>query len=218
MLQSLSLSKPQLSIIRTKPTYKTANQAVTEGPVQFLRSLFPKDDERYVSQPSTVDPDDMNAYDMESVQAIRANNVKKLRELLDNRKSFDACNRNGETLLHLACRRGNLSTVKFLIEEAQVRTDVCDDMGRTVLHDVCWRPTPDLDLMDYLIRVLSPDVLLAADRRGHTPFDYARREHWSEWMKFLQDRQDLIERRVMIVDTFLSASQEEKYTSLHSQS
>jgi ankyrin repeat protein len=173
----------------------------TESPVQFLRSLFPKDEQVH-SRPSTVDPDKFEPYDMETVQAIRNNDVSKLRLLLEKGKCFDACNRNGETLLHLACRRGDVKTVKFLLEEACVQADVCDDMGRNILHDVCWRPTPDLELMATLIRTLLPETLIAQDRRGHTPFDYVRREHWGVWMDFLQENQGLIEQRVAIVSFF----------------
>jgi ankyrin repeat protein len=163
-----------------------------ETPVHFLRSLFPKDEGQFHSRPSTVDPDDYEPYDMETVQAIRNNDVNKLRELLEQGKCFDASNRNGETLLHMACRRCDLKTVKFLLEEACVNTDVCDDTGRTIVHDVCWRPTPDMELMGTLIRTLSPDTLIAQDRRGHAPFDYDRREHWGVWMDFLQDNKGLI--------------------------
>jgi ankyrin repeat protein len=175
-----------------------ALSATTESPVLFLRSLFPEDAQVH-SWPSTVDPDDYEPYDMETVQAIRNKDVSKLRELLEEGKCFDACNRNGETLLHLACRRGNLTTVNFLLEEACVQADVCDDMGRTVMHDACWRVTPNLALMLTLIRALSPDTLIAQDRRGHTPFDYVRREHWGVWMKFLRDNKDLIDRRAALV-------------------
>jgi ankyrin repeat protein len=175
--------------------------ATTESPVHFLRSLFPEGRHDH-SRPSTVDPDNYEPFDMETVQAIRNKDVSKLRELLKEGKHFDACNRNGETLLHLACRRGDLKTVRFLLEEACVHGDVCDDMGRTILHDVCWRPTPDLDIMNNLIRILLPDTLIAQDRRGHTPFDYVRREHWGVWMNFLRENKCLIERRVALVSSF----------------
>jgi ankyrin repeat protein len=178
-----------------------ALSTTTESPVQFLRSLFPEDGQVH-SQRSTVDPDNYEPYDMETVQAIRNKDVSKLRILLKEGKCFDACNRNGETLLHLACRRGDLKTVKFLLNEACVKPDVCDDMGRTILHDVCWRPAPNLEIMAALIRTLSPETLIAEDCRGHTPFDYVRREHWGVWMHFLQENQCLIERRVTIASSF----------------
>jgi hypothetical protein len=174
---------------------------VEESPVQFLSSLFPKEEGQYHARPCVVDPDVLDAYTMESVQAVRTRDVTKLRVLLDEGKSLDASNRNGETLLHLACRRGDLKTVKFLLEEAHVNTDVCDDMGRTILHDVCWRTSPDLEIMALLIRTVMPKTLIAQDRRGHTPFDYARREHFGEWMSFLQDNKKLIERRVALASS-----------------
>jgi ankyrin repeat protein len=183
-----------------------ALSTTTESPVQLLRSLFPKDGQVH-SRPSTVDPDNYEPYDMETVQAIRNKDVSRLRELLEEGKCFDACNLNGETLLHLACRRGDLKTVKFMLEEACVQADVCDNMGRTILHDVCWRPTPDLELMATLISTLSPYTLIAQDSRGHTPFDYVRREHWGVWMDFLQDKQFLIEHRVAVVCSFQTTVQ-----------
>ncbi|KAL7575871.1 hypothetical protein ACA910_003186 [Epithemia clementina (nom. ined.)] len=35
-----------------------------------------------------------------------------------------------------------------------------------------------------------PDLLLAEDVRGHTPFHYARKEHWDGWLNFLEERKD----------------------------
>jgi ankyrin repeat protein len=180
------------------PTMAKASSTTPESPVQYLRSLFPKDG-RVHSPPSTVDPDNYEPYDMATVQAIRNKDVSKLRILLEEGKCFDACNRNGESLLHLACRRGDLKTVKFLLDEACVQADVCDDMGRNILHDVCWRPKPDLELTATLMRTLLPETLIAEDRRGHTPFDYVRREHWGVWMDFLQENQGFIEHRVALV-------------------
>jgi ankyrin repeat protein len=184
-----------------KTDSQTPKEDVEESPVQFLRSLFPKDEGQYHARPCIVAPEVLDAYTMESVQAVRTRDVAKLREILDEGKSLDASNRNGETLLHLACRRGDLATIKFLLEEANVNTDVCDDMGRTILHDVCWRTSPDLEIMALLIQKLMPKTLIAQDRRGHTPFDYARREHFGEWMSFLQDNKKLIERRVALVSS-----------------
>ena len=53
---------------------------------------------------------------------------------------FDGRNRNGESLLHLACRRSTVDVVQFLIHEAQVNMTMTDLYGRTCLHDICWRP------------------------------------------------------------------------------
>lgn len=137
-------------------------------------------------------------YDMEKVTAIRENNLEKLRNILDNGGSFNACNRNGETLLHLACRRGNVDIVKFLVEEAKVEIEAQDDLGRSVLHDICWRPSPDFDLMELIMWKVSPAFLLAEDRRGHTCFDYCRKKDWNKWIEFLQSHAESIQRRASL--------------------
>lgn len=125
-------------------------------------------------------------YDNESVRAIRNNDIDCLRKLLVAGKSFDACNLAGETLLHLACRRGKVETVTFLLHEACVDVNVHDELGRTVLHDICWRPTPHVQLMEMLADAAAVDLLLVEDARGHCCFDYCRKEHWLEWNGFLE--------------------------------
>lgn len=188
----------------TTPPNSLKRPIDNEKPSNFLRSILPESAgrkrKRSIAFRFNPSEQDMENYDMESVRAIRSNDIKTLRSLLDEGKSFDACNRNGETLLHLACRRGNLETVKFLILEANVRVDVRDDMGRTVLHDVCWRPSsPSTEMMDCLIRVVSPEFLLSEDVRGHTCFDYCRKTHWQEWNGFLRERSFLLRRRACLV-------------------
>ena len=141
----------------------------------------------------------MDNYDFARVNAVRANDIETLRSLLSQGKSLDACNRTGETLLHLACRRGNREMIEFLVQEADLDVHVQDDLGRTVLHDVCWRPLPATEIMDTLIRVMPPDILLLEDGRGHSCFDYCRREHWEEWIAFLKQHQALLQRRFDLI-------------------
>ncbi|GAX19299.1 hypothetical protein FisN_4Lh125 [Fistulifera solaris] len=140
----------------------------------------------------------MENYDMEKITAIRENNLEKLRFILDNGGNFNACNRNGETILHLACRRGNLDVVRFLVDEAQVEIEVQDDLGRSVLHDICWRPFPDFELMAFIMGKVPPAFLLCEDRRGHTCFDYCRKQDWSQWNRFLQLHARSLQRRASL--------------------
>lgn len=65
-------------------------------------------------------------------------------------------------------------------------------INRTPLHDACWTPTPNFEIMDVIIKATDVSMLLAPDIRGHTPFDYARREHWAAWVKFFSDRKDML--------------------------
>ena len=102
--------------------------------------------------------------------------------------SMNACNTFGESLLHMACRRGDVSIVRLLVNEFKVRVEVRDDYGRTPLHDACWTTTPNFEVMDVLMGAVEARLLLAEDVRGHTPFDYARREHWDKWIRFLEER------------------------------
>lgn len=150
----------------------------------------------------------MENYDMEKVTAIRENNLEKLRSILDNGGCFDACNRNRESLLHLACRRANIDVVKFLVDEAHVKVEVQDDLGRSVLHDICWRPLPDFELMEYIMRKVPPSFLLTEDRRGHTCFDYCRKLDWSKWTGFLRVHARSIQRRAALYSRICHVSKD----------
>ena len=129
------------------------------------------------------------AYDKEIVGALRARNIPLLRELQKKGKLLQCANRYGESLVHMACRRGFIEVLRFLVEEAGVSLRVKDDFGRTPLHDACWHAEPNLEMMDYLI-THEPDLLLVQDSRGHFPFTYARKNHWKQWNSFLLERKD----------------------------
>ena len=128
-------------------------------------------------------------YDQETVNAIRSNDMVNLRRLHSQEKNFQCGNRNGETLIHLACRRSSPEVVSFLVNEAGVSLFVRDDMGRTPWHDACWRKEPELELLDLLLEQ-APALLLLRDKRGHAPLDYGRREHWGVLVPFLRQRTD----------------------------
>ena len=131
--------------------------------------------------------EDFTSYNNTAVSAIRSRNIEKLRELYKNGTSLQSCNRFGESLVHMACRRGFTDVVEFLITEASISVNIRDDFGRTPLHDACWTSQPNLALVDTLIRK-EPRLLLMSDKRGYTPFQYARKEHWDIWRRFLSER------------------------------
>jgi hypothetical protein len=139
--------------------------------------------------------EDIAAYDIETVKGIRANNVELLRKLWESGKSMDACNQFGESLIHMACRRGYVKVLEFMLLEVKVRTERCDDFGRNPFHDAMWTPTPNFELMDLLIDHADPEMMLLEDVRGNTPFAYARADHGEQWISFLEKRKDkLLER------------------------
>jgi ankyrin repeat protein len=210
-MRGLPASLPHLAL-RMKPgpledkggDISHPQKAVDKEPSAYLRSVLPhasgKKKKRSIFFQCMPSQEDMDNYDMEKVQAIRSNDISTLRALLKKGKSFDACNRNGETLLHLACRRANLETVDFLVHEAYVKVDVQDDMGRTVLHDICWRATLNTEMMESMIKVVSPQFLLVEDVRGHSCFDYCRKEDWGKWISFIRGCSDGIKRRALLTE------------------
>mmetsp|Transcript_7940 Transcript_7940/g.22132 ORF Transcript_7940/g.22132 Transcript_7940/m.22132 type:complete len:534 (+) Transcript_7940:104-1705(+) len=138
-----------------------------------------------------ITEDDLAAYDTDIVAAVRENHLDQIRSFHNSGRTLSSCNRFGESLIHMACRRGYADTVTYLLEEAHVSVRIRDDCGRTPLHDACWHRTTQYEIVDTIIRV-DPALLCISDKRGHTPFAYARREHWPLWRQFLFDRTDWI--------------------------
>lgn len=178
--------------------------AVGISPYQVAKELFVangfilKDEQLCLLSTLFVKPTESQiaAYTLETMKAARVADINELRRLLATGVSFDCCNRYGESLISLVCRKGKTDIVRFLVKEAKVSLFICDDFGRTVLHDACWTSEPAFDIMDCLLGEV-PDLLFVKDVRGHTPLDYARKHHWNEWAKFLQDRKHLMRPRLL---------------------
>jgi ankyrin repeat protein len=102
---------------------------------------------------------------------------------------FQCCNPFGESLIHMACRRGSFEVVEFFTKEANVDIKCRDDFGRTPMHDACWTSNPNFELIELLV-TLCPELLSLTDVRGHSPLQYIRREHWPLWLSFLEKHQD----------------------------
>lgn len=105
---------------------------------------------------------------------------------------FRCSNRFGESLMHLACRRGRTDFVRFLVEELHGVTpsemlSIRDDCHKTPLHDACWTPSPNFELVELILKH-TPEQMLMEDVRGNTPFDYVRKDDYSLWLRFLWER------------------------------
>jgi len=138
---------------------------------------------------SCVSESQTSHYCTELVEATRNGNLPLIRSLFASGKSLSSCNPFGESLLHMACRRGYTELVRFFIEEANVSPRRTDDGGRTPLHDALWHRDPQFDIVHILI-LQEPALLLCKDKRGFAPFSYSRAEHASLWIQFLWDRRD----------------------------
>jgi len=139
-------------------------------------------------------PQQLTSFSTELMEIIRDNNVEELRSMYekgDESFTLQCCNRFGESVIHTACRRGFTEMVKFLLNEAQVSIRCRDDCGRTPFHDALWNPRPQFDLLHMLLEQ-EPLLLFLSDKRGNTPFEYARRDHWDKWRRFLYERRNMI--------------------------
>lgn len=132
-----------------------------------------------------------DSYENEICKAVRSLNLDKIKTMHSQGRTFQCSNRFGESLIHMACRRGSSEVVNFLVEEAGVSIRCCDDFGRTPFHDACWSSIPNFDLIKLLIEKC-PSMLLMCDKRGHTPLQYTRREHWATWITFLSTQKSKI--------------------------
>ena len=189
----------QRTDVGKKPRSGELEGSEQPAPVVYLRTLFRESVgcEKFLRRPiessfNKPSQETMDAYNLDAVKAVREHDATKLRAMIAEGKSLDACNRFGESLIHMACRHGDEEMVRLLIFEGNVRLDMTDDFGRTPLHDACWTSKPNFVVLDILLQVCPPDLLLAEDVRGHTPFHYARREHWDQWVDFLKTRRDTL--------------------------
>lgn len=140
----------------------------------------------------TYSDEQTEAYNNEKVFAVQGNDVETLRTLHQAGEIMQTSNRFGESLLHTSCRRGFTDIVRFFINEAGVSPRVRDDMGRTPMHDACWSSSPPNHEIMRILITSAPELLLSKDKRGHSPFDYARREFWPQWVQFLNEHRQLI--------------------------
>lgn len=135
------------------------------------------------------------AYTLEVLTPARDNDVETLHKLVQERgrQVVDCSNRFGESLLNLGCRRGFTELVEFLLsKEVDLNVRIKDDFGRTPMHDACWHPKPQLDICSWLMKK-DPSLLLVTDKRGSTPFQYARAEDWPTWRQFLFDNRESLQ-------------------------
>jgi Ankyrin repeats (3 copies) len=169
------------------------------NPTYYLRHLIEAAGQTYLTYPSLsldnfflkTTPVHIHGYQTDVIMAVRKDDVYALRKLHESGRTMQACNKFGESIVHMACRRGSTEIMKFLMDEAGVTIGLRDDYGRTPLHDALWTCKPAFDLVKLILQVC-PDLLFTTDKRGFTPFSYVRRDHWVPWCQFLDDNKDLV--------------------------
>jgi hypothetical protein len=181
-------SLPDLSIVNI------SNDLVTKKPMEFVKQLVDDcGDKSYILDSSVDDfflkpcQEHLDAYQANTIAAIRNGDIDALREIKKSGQSLQGCNKFGESIVHLSCRRSNVAVPTYLISEGGVSLRVRDDYGRTPLHDAFWHKDPDIPLVELILNN-EPQLLFISDKRGHTPLDYARKEHWETWNRYFETR------------------------------
>ena len=125
---------------------------------------------------------------MKLIQAVRKSDPTLLGRMLNSGLSPNPCNRFGESIVHMACRRGDYALLKVFTDNGS-SVQVSDDFGRTPLHDACWTSKPCFKSIE-LILAQDLRLLNIVDCRGSTPLSYVKRESWGEWIEFFERQKE----------------------------
>jgi len=161
-------------------------------PNEFLRMLLtsrgypsaPIDFEAIKSARTSPTEKQIRDYDHKFVLAVRSSDVETVKSLHAEGREMMACNKYGESILHIACRRGSLSLVSFLLSLSSTNPSHIDDYGRNALHDACWRSEACLEVTTLLLD-RNLNLLRCPDVRGATPLQYVPQDQWAVWNMFL---------------------------------
>ena len=138
------------------------------------------------------------SYDVHLIGLVKNGDVAALRCCLAAGLSQNPSNNWGESLVHMVCRLGDPDLLRVLIQNNNNNNaaggccnvlQVADDYGRTPLHDACWSATPCFESIEM---ILDQDVNLLhmRDCRGALPLAYVQKEHWADWISFLQSKKE----------------------------
>jgi hypothetical protein len=192
---TMRMTQSEPALVALSDSCKKRKQATSLKPEDFLRFLLKAKGKILKTFPAlslknffhAVTDESIDAYSMDVVKAVREENVDALRRIQDSGKTLQCANRFRESIIHIACRRGSLSVLKFLLKEANVTCRVCCDYGRTSLHDACWTSSPNFQVIGLLLDAC-PDLLYTTDKRGSTPLAYVRPGNFQDWCDFLNRR------------------------------
>jgi Ankyrin repeats (3 copies) len=129
------------------------------------------------------------SYGVHLVGLVKSGDAGGLRSALAAGLSTNPANAFGESLLHMICRLGD-NTLLSVMLEAGCDVQVADDYGRTPLHDASWAAKPAFDVVEKLMEK-DNRLFYLTDSRGAVPLSYVRKEHWAQWLQFLESKKDV---------------------------
>lgn len=118
----------------------------------------------------------------------RPDNTKGLGDLLTCGISPNACNKFGESIVHLVSRRGHRDLLLMLIDSG-ASLKISDDYGRTPLHDACWQSVPNFPTVRLILEA-DRHLVNLKDVRGTTPLAYVKPQNFAKWINFLKSVMD----------------------------
>jgi len=134
-------------------------------------------------------PEQIKDYQFDILNAVRNSNCTKLQNFHKQGRCINACNKFGESVIHMASRQSDLNVIMCFIEILGPECIfIVDDTGRTPLHDACWASPPSFPFVEYLLD-LRIEMLFMKDKRGHTPLSYIKPENRQMWIHFINSVQ-----------------------------
>lgn len=79
---------------------------------------------------------------------------------------------------------GKKEVLQVLLENG-CELNVCDEFGRTPLHNACWAVEPSFEIVRLIVEHSDIEMFHLADSRGFCPLQYVRQDHFCEWIDFL---------------------------------
>lgn len=129
------------------------------------------------------------SYGKNTIGTIRTSDHNLLDKMISFGISPNPCNRFGESLLHMACRKSEVDIVRTMHKHG-CDTRITDDFGRMPLHDACWTTEPSFQCVQIILEG-DGNLFLAEDARGSTPLIYAPMPTWGKWAEFLDSVKDI---------------------------
>jgi len=187
------------STVPTKRAKKVVAKNITIKASDYVKSAFKANGFAIETVRQNAEPlfrrptkEMLDGYKPNLLDAIRKNDLERVKLLHKTGVlTGNCCNKFGESIFHLACRRGYTDIVDYLLEGVKVDINVRDDYNRNPLHDACWTSKPEFELVDLLLRK-APHLLVLEDVRGFTPFDYIRSDTNKKWLRFLWERRAIL--------------------------
>lgn len=175
----------------------------------------------YNATPSELQISSYDAYFIKLVKSCSSTtpatstNRELVQKILHCGISPNPCNSHSESLVHTICRCGDVALLQCMIDAGSCMT-VCDDYGRTPLHDACWftgnnsnddddpNKNTIFDIVALLLQNSSTEgtyMFYMTDCRGYAPLQYVTKQYWRIWIEWLEANKDIYwPRRNKIVD------------------